>query len=437
MRLRVCILVAVLLGSGVWLRADTVILTNGDRIEGQILQQSPDEIAIRRLSDDGRIRFVQKIARAQIHAIEEGPVPDLTPRAQSRPGQPVDLPADAPLAASRPVRVKARTKVSTLDPADRQGLLKVAIDKWKKREYSSAGFNLSRLINNLNEADQAALSAQVEKTLDMSLGDFAAEAHFRAAVDVSQQRAGSLQYVTSYEKPYLIPRLVDAYERALNEEVAVPGRIALPRSLRLHGPAGEHRLAEVPPTASDPAATRPAGFGIPEACRSPRTVAAWVDRPDDFDLPRSEARAFARQVILAVKLLSEIARLDPEAQTNRDRSEELTQTRRKLYALYRVAIARAGGALTPEEREAQQASIDEQQERIRRIVELNQKRQQEMMERAIEAAKERGALPKDLAVPTSAPALPPARLPDPVDADDITAADQILRGRKPELGRER
>ncbi|HOW70121.1 MAG TPA: hypothetical protein PKY77_05915 [Phycisphaerae bacterium] len=426
------ILVAVLLGGGAWLSAETVILNNGDRIECEILHQSPADISIRRLSDDGRVRFVQTIARSSIHAIEPGAIPELIPKAQSRPAEETDGPVDTRPAASRPAGAKVRTKVSTLAPADRQELLKLAIDQWRKQEYGSAGFNLSRLINNLNETDLAVISTQTEKALDMSLADLAAEAHFRAAIDVSRDRVSPLQYVTGYEKPYLIPRLVDAYEQALVEEVGVTGKALSTRSPKRTRRREESRVPETGPvTASQPATTRPS------EPPSPRTVAAWLDRPEAFNLPRKEARPFARQVIFAAKLISEIARLDSETRANRNRLEELTRSRRKLYTLYRVAIARAGGALTPEEREAQQAGIEEQQERLRKIVELNQRRQQEMMEKAIQIAKERGALPADAQVPTSAPAELQGKLPSPANTDDVTTLDYILRNRAPELDNER
>ena len=431
------ILVAVWLAGGVSLSAETVVLTNGDRIEGQIVQRSAEEVSIRRLSEDGRIRFVQKIRRSSIHAIEEGEAPDLTPRVESRPEDGTASHAATRSAATRPAHTRTKAKPSTIGVADRQDLLKAAIEKWNKQEYGSVGFQLTRLINNLSEQDLTEMSAQVEKALDMSLGDFAAEAHFRAAVDLRQDRAGNLQYVTGYEKPYLIPRLVDAYQQAVAEEVGVPAKAVL-HSKRPSGRAAESRPAETQPARTEhrattqPAGTRPAG-----GTQSPRTVAAWLDRPDEFDLPREEARPFARQIIVAAKLISEIVRLDPEAQTNRNRLEELTRTRRKLYALYHVAIARAGGALTPEEREAQQASIEEQQEKLRKVVELNQKRQQEIMDKAIQAARERGEVLRDPRVELRSQPTLPGKLPAPVNTDDISAIEHILKSNQQELKREK
>lgn len=433
------ILVAVWLGGGISLSADTVILTNGDRIEGQIVQQSAEEVSIRRLSEDGRIRFVQKIPRSNIHAVKEGEVPDLTPKAESRPADEDGVPIGARSVSTHPARGKVKAKPSVLAPADRQELLKTAIDQWNRREYGSAGISLSRLINNLNEQDLAAMSGQTEKALDMSLGDFAAEAHFRAAIDAGQNRANMLQYVTRYEKPYLIPRLEDAYEGAVSEEVGVVAKTASPRFRKKRAVRfAASRPAEDPPTdAVHAEASQPADAGPASQAMSTRTIVAWLDRPEEFDLSREEARPFARRVIFAVKLASEMLRLDPEAQKDGDRREELIRTKRKLYALYRVAIARAGGALTPEEREAQQAVIEEQQERLRKIVESNQRRQQAIMEQAIQAAREQGGMPQDPQVPTRIQPRPQDGLPNPVNTDDVTATEQILKRWRQESSREK
>ena len=135
---------------------------------------------------------------------------------------------------------------------DKTAYLHEAIKKWKSNDALAAGIALSRLINNCNGTQLQKLSAEVERELEMPLAELAAEAHFVAAQRASKGRAIRLYYVTSYELPFLIHRLSDAFDAAMQESIqpkrttakvsasqpATETKPEWPQHLRMDRPAG-------------------------------------------------------------------------------------------------------------------------------------------------------------------------------------------------------
>jgi len=193
---------AILIGAGL-ARADAVILYNGQRLEGEIVGETEEEVSLRQASELPGLAYVRKIHRLNIQRVEKGP---------SVPGsQPATEPAGlAPLAmTAKPVR-----------PEDEKlTLLNSAITKWEQGNYTWAGFLLARLINTSPPGELAYMSAEVDKKLNMSLAELAAQSHFKAAEPAKPGQRIHLPYVTQYERPELLKILKRANEEALGRYV--------------------------------------------------------------------------------------------------------------------------------------------------------------------------------------------------------------------------
>ena len=99
-------------------RADVVVLTNGDRIEGEVVGQTPQQVSIRRQFHGGPIVYVENIPRISAARIEKSP-------AASRPAGISALP-EAP-AASVPASI-----------TDKPLFLRRTIEKWKNGQTAAA-----------------------------------------------------------------------------------------------------------------------------------------------------------------------------------------------------------------------------------------------------------------------------------------------------------
>ena len=374
-----CVLAAVLLLSlAAAGGADVVILRNGDRIEGEIVDETPAEVAIRRAFRGGKIRYIDKIKRSNIARIEK--TDNRTAPASSRP-------TITPPTATRPGQTASKKAILSAD--ERHQILTTALARWKKHDYAVAGAYLSRLINSSPREQLPELSAEIERKLDVSLADLAAEAHLRAAIENTKGHGVRLQFVTEYEKPALIPRLIDAYEDALTQESRV-------KPSRHRGPP---RKARSKTRRGRPPATRPADRldegNAPAAERPNRSepgrayaIADYLDRPREFDGNKEDARAFARQIRYAMGLLAERMRLDAEIKQSRTLRADLMGDKKRLLTLHKAVLARAGGAMTPQEQQAQQAEIRQWQEQFRKATQQEQQRQQSHLRKAIRMAQE-------------------------------------------------
>jgi len=372
-RSKVCALAAVLLLSlAAAGGADVVILRNGDRIEGEIVDTTPRQVSIRRVFKGGKIRYIDKIQRSNIARIEKkdggtAPAPSgptITPPTATRPEQ---------AASTQP----------SLSPDERHQILTTALARWKKHEYAGAGVDLSRLINNSPHEQLPELSAEVERKLDLSLADLAAETHLRAAIEKSKGHGVRLRFVTEYEKPALIPRLIDAYEDALTQKTRVePSRHRDPRRKAPSKTPRGRLPATLPADRLDkgnaPAEQRKDSRGPGRAY----AIAGYLDRPREFEGGKEDARAFARQIRHAMGLLAERTRLDPEVKQSRSLRVELMRDKKRLLALHKAVLARAGGAMTPQEQEAQEAEIRRRQEEFRKAVEQQQQREASRIKKA-------------------------------------------------------
>ena len=179
-------------------RADAVIMYNGQRLEGQIVGETDDEISLRQTSPANGLTYIRKIHRFNITRVEKGP-----------PGsQPASAPADAEPPAT-PVR----------PDEERLALLNSAISKYKQENYPWAGLLLSQVINKSSPGELAYMSAEVQKQVKMSLAELAALCHFKAAEPAKPGHRVQLQYVTNYERPAILKMLKQAHEEALGKSI--------------------------------------------------------------------------------------------------------------------------------------------------------------------------------------------------------------------------
>jgi hypothetical protein len=361
-------------------RADTIVLRNGEHIEGQIVSETASDVSIRRAFKTGNITFTDKISRADIARIEHSATQPAAPE-QAAPSRAATRPAAEPEASSAKI-------------ADKPAFLDGAIKKLQKPDYNAAGLDLSRLITACSPSELGQISTAVQGKLGMSLAEVAASTHFAAAMEKAKGRAVQFQYVTEYEKPALIPMIKDAYDKAIEVVVTVPGgddekgkehaRPAVQHDAKAGGGGeklderdgtdrarGSRRSMEMRRHARSGRQSirgnreredegRKEGDKHEEGEKEPTSrpamsIQAWLDRPEDFDGSRRESAAMSVQIYHARSLLSERRRLDPQLRTDLDLKAELAAEQNRLEALLKAVKARSGGALTPQEREALEA----------------------------------------------------------------------------------
>jgi hypothetical protein len=393
------------------MRADVVVLQNGDRIEGRIVGENADEIRIERWVAGGQSTYTTTIDRLFIASVERSPARSASQPAETQPLRGAAVPASAPADPSR------FQPSSRLDAATQRALAGV-VAKWRAEDFGAAGMDISRLINAARPDNREEMSAWTQAAIHMSLAEFAADTHYKAAVSGQRGAAIRLQYVTEYEKPVLTARLIEAYAAAIRDRgdndssETVPhgpvppvesgwttrspgaalsvdrsGAAARPRS----SPTTQPWYAHLPPPQSRPASA-PAPAEVSSAEQATFSVADWLDRAEQFDGTAAQARALAPRVYHAASLLNERMRLDPAFRKNLELKRKLLGEKQRLSALSRAVASRAG-RVAPKPappKPAGDPETPEQQARreaARKQFQAEQDKRQQQMQDAIEAAK--------------------------------------------------
>ncbi|MBI4582224.1 MAG: hypothetical protein HY718_21190 [Planctomycetes bacterium] len=212
----------------------------------------------------------------------------------------------------------------------------VAIAKWRAEDFAAAGRDLSRLINAATADERDAMSARTRATTGLSLAELAADAHYRAALAARRGAAIRLAYVTEYEKPALIPKLVEAYGAAIRErQERRPVQPAVPKA-RVPAGAASRPWYEAPAYAQ----TRPASDSAEEV--EDFAVIDWIDRPEEFIGSTEQAKALAPRVHRAASLLNERLRFDPAVRDDPGLKERLLEDKQRLARLSKVLTVWAG-----------------------------------------------------------------------------------------------
>ena len=295
------------------LRADSIILNGGFRVDGEIVDENDREVRIRRSFSTGGIKYVESIKRSRIERIERSPQsPSTAPAVATQPAAATTHPAKTGILKNQPI-------------GDKLAYMHEAVKKWKSNDAQGAGIALSRLINNCNGTELQQLSADVERETEMPLAELAAEAHFLAAQRAAKGGAVHLYYVTAYELPQLIHRLSDAFDTALQEPVQP-------------NPQNPPKMVAAKVGASQPAT---------EANQNRIKIAAWIDQPDALSVLPAEAAALFRQIQYANSLLAERVRFDADMRKDRSLKSSLLEQRIRLNTLAKVAGAIANGKVEP------------------------------------------------------------------------------------------
>jgi len=335
-----------LLGIAGAVLADVVVLYNGDHVEGEIVEESDDEISLLTDYGIGNIKYIRKIKRSRIVRIDKGEV-----RPRSRPMARV---------TSRPVTTKPQ--LPCLPTREQTATLASLIARYKNKEYATCGSKVTRLINRATPGQLHRLSEKVKGELGIALADLAAEIRLADAL-ARNRRSIRLKYVTRYEKPSLIRLLTYTYNKALRQEI----KITRPGQGTKSKPSGKNSVS-----ASRPAGTQPAGTHQ-RVC----TIAGWLNRPTDYDGDQAESEAFAEHIGYALSLLRERIHMDREARTNRKLRNVWIEEKSRLSALERAVVARSRGALTPEEKAAILAERQRQLDLYRAELERQRREQDE------------------------------------------------------------
>ncbi|MGQ9649835.1 MAG: hypothetical protein ACUVXJ_06980 [Phycisphaerae bacterium] len=382
-------------------RADAVIMYNGQRLEGQIVNETEDEVWLRQSRPDG-IAFIRQIHRFNITRVERG---------SPSQSQPASVPAEVELEAP-PIQPDAE-KLKQLD---------LIISKYQDRNFDWAGFLVTQLITKSSPGELAYMSAEVQKRLKISLAELAADSHFKAAEPAKPGERIRLPYVTHYERPALLKLLTRAQEEALGRSIgggegefkslaagvkplsgpeaqangprymtvnrgpddtgdtAIPP--AQPRA-DLSAAVTEQKPNEPAPQGSPAAnfdsAKRPPGSlgsglsslrptsalarssGLPKVTASrpspwpsqrPTTAVDWLDHPEDYDGTPAEAEAMAKHLQYTISLFSERIRLDPRVRTDPVFKTALIQEKDRLGLLLKAVKAQAKGNLAQKQRAA-------------------------------------------------------------------------------------
>jgi hypothetical protein len=362
-------LATLLIPAAAW--ADVVILNNGDRIEGEVISETADEVSLRRHS--GKIQYAQNIRRSTVARIEKS---DVDSAAAAEPGT-----------AGAAARPESEPRASGQFIADKPAFLKVAIAKWQAGKAVAAGSDLTRLINSSTPEELEKLSADVKNEMSISLAEFAAEAHWTAATELGEKRPVRLVMATKYEAAALAPKVVAAYEQAIKEEVR--GKPTLPAKAKLKSTSKPAAGAEAQPAtqAAPPENTEPT---------SARTIAQWLDNPNEFQAGKADATAMRVQLEYATSLLNERMRLDPEVAGDKNLRMSLTGQRTRLAALLKSANAQIAVGVAGEKNAREEAKKQtEAQRRQQRQQELEQqrKREEEIRNRQVDQALKQGAVP--------------------------------------------
>jgi len=354
--------------------ADTVTCKDGRVLQGKIVAEDDQTVSLQRTSAGGKIRFTEKIDRADIAVIARGgpeqPVPAAAPKAAgtSRP------------VTSRPAEREEPQEHLDLGPAvidDKSAYLAQAIEKYKQKEFRLAGAMLSKLINACKPAELEKLSAEAQQQTNLELAALAADAHVESAVSRARGGPFRLEFVTRYEAEALAKKLEAAYDRTVQEPYAPPAEEkaggARPRGAA-QDPGQEVLRGDVPLDAVAPG--QPTGAGSV----GPR-IADWLERPREFDAEPELAKGFERHVALAIGLLDERIRTDPGIRKDKDTLTKLRDDRRKLEQLRLTAAGRARGI----------GLSKEQLEQLRHRQEEMKRRQEETRQRSGERSTDRSS----------------------------------------------
>jgi hypothetical protein len=379
--------------------ADAVITYNGQRLEGQLIGETEDEVWLRQSRPDG-ITFILKIHRFDIARVERG-------------GPSGSQPASAP--------TEGEKEASPVQPdADKLKQLDLVISKYHEENFHWAGFLVTQLISKSSPGELAYMSAEVQKRLGISLAELAANSHFKAAEPAKPGDRIRLPYVTHYERPALLRLLARAHEEALGQLIAENNPTAIatetrrkedqqpkaqdPQSVTVDqiphdtseakgstassgaqsqstaiGPRPAEPTAPIEKTArtakpanrvshagggvsslrptSAPApshvfARGPSSRPSPWPAQRPATAIDWLDRPEEYDGTPAEAEAMVKHVQYTISLLSERIRLETKARTDPALRTALIQEKDRLGLLLKAAKALTKGNLTQKQRAA-------------------------------------------------------------------------------------
>jgi len=391
-----------LLCSSPALLADTIILSNGERIQGTVVSETPTEVQVRRTFGTGKIQYVTPIKRSTIARIEKG---GDEPAAEP----PVSSPA------SRPAEVGPKPI------ADKPAFLRSAIAKWQDGQFSAAGADLSRLINASTPAELGQFSKEVDKTVQMSLADLTADAHLSGGTDKRKSQPIRLTNITTYETPSLVVFLIQDYEAALKEEVTVKPAVRAAAAKDKSKPAHSRRRAESQPAAAAAprhGAAELAGPAVADADAAPAdtaaatgqglTIANWIDRPTEFDADKLEAAALLGHLHYTNSLLAERIRLDPAVRKDRTLKTTLAGEQRRLTALTKAVGSHVTGVAARAERNGKAEEEDDDKAELRRQLLNKQRREQEnYVERTLRLAQEQQNQQNQQKQPQPPPQQPP------------------------------
>jgi len=325
-RLMILVGLAVLATSDGYSAADTLYLKNGRVLTGQLVHRDQREVRFRMGAAGGKITYVKTFPAALVERVELAP--------------PSSAPTSGPATHARP----------GLEPiADKQAFLGKLISQYKAHKYQPASLEVTRLIRTSSPAELNDLDQIVSEELGMSLAELAADLRIQAAIERARKMPPSpfqLGLVSPYELEALVAQLKREYTRLLDEPAVV--REARPDR------SGSERNAEEASDLQGPARVASTATGP--------SIRDWIDDADNYDGARTEAAAFARQIALALGLLQERMRLDPELRNDKALRTSLLAEQHRLRRLLIAARRRMRGMPTANER---RAALEERRRRRR------------------------------------------------------------------------
>ena len=322
---------ALICATAAGVRADRVVLTNGKAVEGQIVDQTADQVKIK-CQVTRTITTVKSIPTDQISRIEKSAA------------KPVDAIPGADEPATSPSPVEASTLESLLD---------AAVESWRRKDYRAASTSMTRLIRSGSLDALNALSKESMTKLNMDVARLAASSRLASALDGNTGTNIDLKNVTDYETQTLVAMLDQAIEEALVfdpvEHEDDGGYLAylldqvrkVDWGLRTPGKGEADDQAHIDEVLAEQ--NPPLKGPSPGGQTSKQIIAVLLDHPAEYHADPEAAKRMARHVQTTASLIHEKTKYDWDLRKDREAQKRMARMRIALGELSKRARDLAAG----------------------------------------------------------------------------------------------
>ena len=284
--IRIACLIALLATAQQIVRYEKIILHDGQVITGQVEQEDAKELMVRVIKAGGKVNYVRRVPK---HLIFKRQFVELPQLADPSPTEK----AEAPQAADQD------------ELADVSEYLKSIFSEWEIRNVQEAARRLLKLLNQASPEQLAALDEQTRRRHDISLARFAAQVHFKYALDRSEQGVFRMYFLTHFTLGEAHGLLAEALPAALEAQVTCQG----------HPVSGTK-------------------------CQRVDSISQWIDQPARYHADALHATRFGQQVSRVMGMNRELVRLCQALRRDRQEILDLNSEQERLRKLLAVVNQR-------------------------------------------------------------------------------------------------